>query len=143
MADEKLPPNRVPEIDMPPPQSRRGISLTPFEGERILRELRKIEVKVGERLDDHEEDIKELRQAVQGCTLNTQALNQLSTEVRIVLAQNVEMVGRDIDHEKRLGSLEKMASDAGKSAGGKWGAGMGALGSAIVAIIIAIAQALK
>jgi inhibitor of KinA sporulation pathway (predicted exonuclease) len=115
----------------------------PHEEERIYKLLKAIDERTQtERVADLAE-VEGLKVRITSIEQNTQAHMIAAQEFRL-LAQDVRQVlVRDVDHEQRIGGLEKMAQDAGKSAGGKSGLSMGALGSAIVAIIIAIAQALK
>jgi hypothetical protein len=73
----------------------------------------------------------------------------------IITAHKSEVLARDIDHEKRIGGLEKIGyysgqsagahagQVTGKTAGAKSGLAMGTLASAIITIIVAIAQAIR
>jgi hypothetical protein len=64
----------------------------------------------------------------------------LKSRLDMIAGDVRELLVRDVDHERRIGGLERVAADAGRAAGGKSGLGMGALGSAVVTIVIAIVE---
>jgi hypothetical protein len=123
---------------MPPP-SGRGVSIPPQEGEKIYTLLYEMDQRLTlERKEDRKEveDLKIRTEAVERSVssniVTSQAVQQLTEKVTASLAI----------HGHEIGQL-KAAHDAGKAAGGKAGLSMGAIGTALVTIIIYVAQLLQ
>lgn len=112
------------------------ISIHPQEGERLLRLLQTIDERTKQEVGLLTGRVASLEENTRSHAIAAQEFRLLAHDVRQVLV-------RDVDHEQRIGGLEKLATDAGKSAGGKSGLTLGALGSAIVVIIAALAEMLK
>lgn len=129
MTDHRRP--RPPAPGLPPRATER-----PFpedEGERILTELRRVELRVIGRIEDVESRVGAVERAAQETASLRSDVRELAGEVRSSLK-------RDVHHEERLGALEKLAAAEGKQAGQRAGVRSGAIGSVIASVIVYVIQ---
>lgn len=137
----------IPREPMPSADSFRPIA--PGQEQDVFETILGVESRLAHKIDqvsaehradlqEHDERLKTLEDAnrsYQDARIAAQQTNQkidtLSDDVRKVLAQSVESVGRDIVHEQRIGQLEAKAalagSEAGAEAGGRAGGKAGRL----------------
>lgn len=130
------------------PPKKPGDSMPPDE--RVRHEMLASEERLGHKIDQLRaetlakvQDLEERVVAVEDstreakdaatCSRRTEALvTELATDVRAVLR-------KDVDHEARIGALEKEAiakgESAGRGAGTKWGVLAGGIGTVLAVVI--------